>query len=345
MSAHILIVDDESAVRDTLADWLVPEGYEIAVAASADEALAAVTGPRTFDAALVDLGLPGEDGVWLARALRERQSDLAVIMCTGWQSFEAAVEGMRIGVNDYLLKPFTRVELTDSIRRALKWRHDLQQSVRAHEALCASIASRREALMAEFRRLTSPSAADLEAIIARFATRSAEAQAHARRVARMSVFLAEELGVGATDIRAIEHGALLHDIGKIALPDELMLKDSPLTDEEIRFIRTHPELGASVVAASPALADVAAMVQSSHEAWDGSGYPQGLVGDAIPLGARIIAVTDTFDALTWSRIFRESVTTSRAAAELVRSAGTQFDPDVVHAWLRVLDGGAESRVA
>jgi len=138
----------------------------------------------------------------------------------------------------------------------------------------------------------------------------------------------------------VEHGALLHDIGKIAMPDSLIHKPGPLTEEEIGIIRTHPQIGYEIVRVVPNLAGAAEIILASHEAFDGSGYPKGLKGDEIPIGSRITAVTDTFDALTWSRVYRDPVSVTHAAAELVRCAGAQFDPDVVHAWLRIVEAEA-----
>jgi response regulator RpfG family c-di-GMP phosphodiesterase len=155
----------------------------------------------------------------------------------------------------------------------------------------------------------------------------------------MAVTLGTKLGLIDTELAVLERGALLHDIGKVAMPDALMCKAGPLTEDEIAIIRTHPQVGFAIVSVVPSLQLPAEIVLASHEAGDGSGYPRGLAGAAIPLGARITAVTDTFDALTWSRVYHEPVSKVRAAAELVRCAGTQFDPEVVQAWLRVLDLG------
>jgi response regulator RpfG family c-di-GMP phosphodiesterase len=151
----------------------------------------------------------------------------------------------------------------------------------------------------------------------------------------MAVTVAHELHIEGPELTHIERGALLHDLGKVAMPDALIHKPGPLTEEEIAIIRTHAQIGHDIVAVVPSLQEAARIVLHSHEAWDGSGYPVGLAGEDIPMGSRITAVVDTFDALTWGRVYRDAVSYARAAAELVRCAGTQFDPVVVHAWLRV----------
>ncbi len=340
MSANILVVDDEAAVRDMMSQWLTTAGYQCASASAAVEALDVVDRQPSIDVALLDLAMPGEDGVWLARRLRERQNDLALIMCTGWQSFDAAVEGMRIGILDYLLKPFTRTELMEAVQRGLKWRQEAQQAREERQRLESEIEQRSLALADAFRALEAASSSALEALLVTFNNRDPDAFEHAKRVARMSTALGAAIGLKDTVLTQVEHGALLHDIGKIAMPDSLMRKPGPLSEEEIGIIRTHPKIGYDIVRVLPRLRPAAEIILTSHEAWDGSGYPKGLRGDDIPVGSRIVAVTDTFDALTWSRVYREPVSAASAAAELVRCAGSQFDPDIVRVWLRIVEAEA-----
>jgi putative nucleotidyltransferase with HDIG domain len=336
MNAHVLVVDDEPGVREMLAAWLEAAGCTCAQAHDADEALSLLA-DRPADVALLDLAMPGQDGIWLARELRERSSDTALIMVTGLQRFDAAVDAMRIGVRDYLLKPFSRQELLQSVRRAVEWRESLERQRAEGLALRAEIETRSSALADAFTALENASAAALEALLVAQTSRSPEKAAHAVRVAAMAVDLAKALGVDEAMQSHIERGALLHDIGKIAMPDALMHKTGPLNEEEITLIRTHAAIGRDIVSTVPALRVPADIVFASHEAWDGSGYPRGLAGTEIPLGSRVIAVVDTFDALTWGRLYRDPVGHARAAAELVRCAGIQFDPDVVRTWLRIAE--------
>lgn len=338
MSAHVLVVDDEPVLRDLLAAWLGDEGYECDAAVGVTEALERAAA-RPFDVALLDLMLPDGDGVSLARQLREADDDLALIMVTGTRRFDAAVEGMRLSVTDYLLKPFTRQELVDSVDRAVRRRDALKRRRDGQPALEEQITQRTGELARSFAAVDAASTTTLEALLMALHSRNPDAATHARRVAEMARMLGTKLGLPDTELAVLERGALLHDIGKVALPDAVMCKPGPLTEEEIAILRTHPQVGHTIVSVVPALQLAAEIVLASHEAWDGSGYPRGLAGDAIPIGARITAVTDTFDALTWSRVYRERISKVRAAAELVRCAGTQFDPEVVQAWLRLLDLG------
>jgi response regulator RpfG family c-di-GMP phosphodiesterase len=336
MSGHILVVDDEPAVRDVLVTWLQAAGHRCVEAPDAESALAEVA-THAFDVALLDLALPGHDGLWLAERLREQNADLALVMVTGLQRFDAAVAGLRLGVLDYLLKPFTRQDLVRAVRRAMEWRASLLADRARQEAQAQEMADKREALAGDFATLERATTGAIQTLLATLHRRHPGAAAHASRVARMAVDLALALGVPAAAMADVERGALLHDIGRIALPDALVHKTGPYTEEEFALIRTHVEIGRDIVGVVPALQAAAAIVGASHEAFDGSGYPAGLAGEAIPLGARIVSVVDTFDALTFGRDASDPLTFARAAAELVRCAGTRYDPAVVHAWLRVAD--------
>lgn len=334
--ATILVVDDEAGVLMLFREWLGEAGYHCLTAASAAEALPiAADGP--VDVVVVDLRLPGEDGVWLARRLRRDRDDLALILVSGVHSFQVAVEGMRIGIMDYLLKPFTRTDLLQAVARALGWRQAVLASRAERARLEHDISARSEELSKAFADMERASSATLEALLVTLSARNTEAFAHAKRVARLAVSLAAGMNLEARRIADVERGALLHDIGKVALPDSLIHKPGPLTEEEIAVIRTHPAIGHDILAVVPSLRPAAEIVLASHEWFDGTGYPRRLAGQAIPIGARIVTVADTFDALTSTRVYRDPISIERASAELVRCAGTQFDPDVVHVWLRLAD--------
>jgi response regulator RpfG family c-di-GMP phosphodiesterase len=330
----VLVVDDEEVIRDLFCEWLGAEGYSCMCAADAAEALA-ISAEEMPDAALLDLRMRGESGVWLARRLRERSADVALILVTGAQSFDAAVEGMRLGVLDYLLKPSSRREVLATVKRALEWRRSNLQARQERRHLEAEVEKRSVQLSDAFTQLHETSAGALDALLVAFSRRNPDALAHARRVARTAGLLAVAAGVDAAGLPDIQRGALLHDIGKLAMPDALMHKAGPLTEAEIAVVRTHPEIGHDIIATVPFLRTAAEIVVASHEWYDGSGYPRGLAGTEIPLGARITTIADTFDALTCSRAYREPVSAEAATAELVRCSGTQFDPGLVSLWLRL----------
>jgi response regulator RpfG family c-di-GMP phosphodiesterase len=335
MCAHVLVVDDEPVVRDVLTAWLGDEGYECAAAGDVANALQEASA-HPFDVALVDMYLPDGDGLSLARQLRETDADLALIVVSGDRRRDAADEVMRLNVTDYLAKPFTRQQLVESVGRAVRRRRFAQVMRDEPQPFDEEIARRTYELARTFA--ASAPTATLGGLLMSLHGRNPDASAHACRVAQMAVTLGTSLGLSETELAVVERGALLHDIGKLALPESLLGKAAPFTSDEIATIRTHPQLGYAIVSAVRSYELAGEIVLASHEAWDGSGYPRGLAGSMIPIGARITAVADTYDALTWSRAHREAVAPRRAAAELVRCAGVQFDPEVVHAWLRILDG-------
>jgi putative nucleotidyltransferase with HDIG domain len=339
MGASILVVDDEAAIRDLFSEWLTLEGHQCVPAASAAEALEAIERQPT-DVALLDLRMPGESGVWLARRLREGRDDLAIIMATGAQSFDAAVEGIRIGVMDYLLKPFSRQQLVAAVNRALAWHDSTIRDREERTRLAEEIANRQRELSEAFARLEGVSSGALEALLLALNCRNPDALAHTRRVAQLATATARELGLTGEALATIERGALLHDIGKVAMPDALMNKPGALSEDEIAVIKTHPRIGHDILAAVPGLKPAAEIVLSSHEWYNGAGYPAGLSGADLSLGARIVAVADAYDALTCSRVYRAGVPRDEARAELQRMSGVQFDPEVVQTFLRVVDSPA-----
>ncbi|HEY3381281.1 MAG TPA: HD domain-containing phosphohydrolase [Vicinamibacterales bacterium] len=334
MGAHILVVDDEASIRDLFSEWLRVAGHTCVSAGNAAEALSVAEREKT-DVALLDLRMPGESGVWLARRLRESRDDLAIIMATGAQSFDAAVEGMRLGVLDYLLKPFSRQELVDAVNRAVQWCEATARERAERERLEREIERRSAELSEAFAEVELTTAGALEALLAAFNMRNPDAFAHAKRVAESAVVLAQSMGVSASLLADIERGAMLHDIGKVAMPDSLIHKAGALSEEEVGIIRTHPKVGHDILMSVPFLRTAAGIVLASHEWLNGTGYPDGLKGDQIPLGARITSVADAFDALTCSRVYRDPVSVERANAELAQFSGRQFDPNVVRAWLRL----------
>jgi response regulator RpfG family c-di-GMP phosphodiesterase len=334
---NILVVDDEPSVREYICECLARRSsYRCTGVGDAQTAMA-MARESPIDVALLDLSMPHEDGVSLARRLRREVRDLAVVLVTGTQSFDAAVEAMRIGVLDYLLKPFAMPELLDAVDRAVAWRHAALSARHEREDLERQIGERAKRLRQVFSDLEVASSAALEALLVTLNQRNPATLDHARRVAGFSVVVATALGLEEPMLGAVERGALLHDLGKIAIPDAVIHKPGPLTADEFAVMRSHVQIGHDIAATVPFLRSAAEIVLATHERYDGTGYPKGLEGDAIPLGARIIAVVDVFDALTSARVYRDPICVASANAELVRGAGSQFDPEVVAAWLRCVD--------
>ncbi len=338
-SPRILVVDDEPEIRDYICESLAClSGYSCIGIGDPREAVIAAR-EHDADVALLDLSMPEEDGLSLARRLREEIVDLPVVLITGTQSFDAAVEAMRIGILDYLLKPFAMRDLFEAVDRAVEWRRGALRARSESEELHRQIAERTGRLRDTFTDHALASSAALDALLETLNQRDPAALAHARRVAAFSLAVARTLALPDDTLPSIEHAALLHDVGKIAIPDAVMFKPGPLTAEEFAVMRSHVQIGHDIAMTVPYLRPAAAIVLATHERFDGAGYPNGVKGTDIPIGARLIAVADVFDALTSSRVYRDPIGIEQAHAELVRAAGSHLDPDVVAAWLQAADEG------
>jgi response regulator RpfG family c-di-GMP phosphodiesterase len=332
--SRILIVDEDAATRGLLANWLQGAGYNCAIAGQSDEALD-LAGAEPPDAAIVGVDLPGKDGMWLARHLRKRTDDVGVILLAGTPSFAGGVTAMRMGVNDYLLKPCTREDVLEAVDRALAWRSSVQRDRAGRELLQEAIGLAQDRARGAAVEAAPEAASAMAALMAMLRTRLPETYEHSRRVARIAGRIADGMRISGALRADIEHAALLHDVGKIAIPDALLHKAGPLTEDEKECLRSHAALGFDIVSALPSLQRLSHLVVATHERYDGSGYPSSLCAEEIPLGARIIAVADTYDALAYGRKYRAAIAVDDINAELVRCAGTHFDPEVVRVWLRL----------
>jgi putative two-component system response regulator len=324
----VLVVDDETSIRELMARWLASGGYAVRTAGSASEALARVhdTPPAV---ALCDIRMPGQDGLWLAEQIRHRAPETAVIMATGVQDVGSAVTSLRHGVIDYLTKPFGRDRLRESVLRAVDWHRSACDVRRWRESLDREVEMKRSRLAEALASLTIDSDAALDGLLSVLTLADRDAYAHAYRVAALAASVGCAMCLAQEDMEALERAALLHDVGKLAMPDAVLRKPAPLTIEELDVIRQHPQIGSDLIAPVPYLAAAAELVRDAHERVDGLGYPNGSPASDVALGARIIAVADAFDTMTRPRVFRDAITAQEALIELERCAGTQFDAQVV----------------
>lgn len=332
----VLVVDDETGVREIVARWLATGGYDVRTASNADEGLQHVQ-DHAPAVALCDIRMPGHDGLWLAHQIRQESPETAVIMATGVQDIGPAVTSLRQGVIDYLTKPFGRDRLRDSVQRGLEWHKAAWDSRRWRESLQREVELRRERLREALSALTIDSDQALDGFLSVLTLSDQEAYAHAYRVAALAASVGCALKLGADDMEVIERAALMHDIGKLAMPDAVLRKPAPLTLEEQDLIRQHPQIASELIAGIPYLGAASDLVRDVHERPDGLGYPNGAPGADVALGARIIAVADAFDTMTRPRVFRDAITPREAVLELERCAGTQFDPAVVALFKRIVE--------
>jgi response regulator RpfG family c-di-GMP phosphodiesterase len=331
---RILVVDDDATVRDVIGTLLGEEGYVCATASSAEQGLELARASE-FHLIISDMKMPGRDGLWLLDRMRAEQPSTAVIMFTAFGETEGAVECLRRGAADYLLKPPKVTELVRSIERALARRRlDLARQ-RYRTSLERRVREKTEELSRALRDVEAAYASTLYALVAALDAREHETSDHSQRVVRYTLAVAERLGVPAAERPDIARGALLHDIGKIGVPDAILLKPGKLTPDEWSEMRRHPQIGHRMLASIPFLKVPSEMVLAHHERWDGQGYPRGRAREAIPLGARIFAVADTLDAITRDRPYRKGTTMEKAREEIRRCRGAQFDPRCVDAFLAI----------
>jgi putative nucleotidyltransferase with HDIG domain len=337
----VLVVDDDRAVRDVLSAVLRGEGYPIRQASSADAALQMLRGDD-LPLVLCDMKMPEHDGVWLLEQVLRRHPHAAVVMLTGYGDTGSAVDCLKRGAADYLLKPPRVTELVRAIERA--WSKSKLTSARAryHQGLARRVRERTAELTAALAGIAQSYSNTLVALVNALDAREHETSDHSQRVVRYTVAIARRMGISGEELEDIGRGALLHDIGKIGVPDSILLKPGPLTHAEWVEMRRHPEIGAQILQAIDFLRPAAEIVLAHQERWDGGGYPRKLRGEAIPPGARIFAIADTLDAMTSDRPYRKAATFAQARLEISRCAGTQFDSRCVEAFRKVPDEELEA---
>jgi response regulator RpfG family c-di-GMP phosphodiesterase len=331
---RVLIVDDDPALRKVLSVMLTHADFQCRTADCAEEALRLLAGQPT-DVVISDLRMPGISGMDLLIAVRERYPQLAFLMVTGQDETRVGVRAMQLGADDYLLKPFDADAVLGSLDRALQ-KKKLEREVQEYRLHLEEMVSERTRQLRAALEQTERSYADtLEALGAAIDLRDSPTAGHSRRVFLYSMELARSIGGLEQEIRTIAMGAWLHDIGKLAIPDRVLLKPGPLTDPEWEIMRRHARIGYELVKSISFLAGAAEIVLTHHERFDGSGYPQKMKGDEIPFGARIFAVADTLDAMTSDRPYRAALPLQAARDVIERGSGTLFDPLVAAAFLRV----------
>ena len=332
-AARLLIADDDEAVRSVLLDFLSAE-YECEAVASAEEALA-LLGAGEFRLVVSDIAMRGMSGIEMIPHVRRLAPDALIIMVSGSQDVESAVGAMRAGAFDYVLKPFDLELVEVAVRRALGHQR-LLESKRGYETyLERMIARRTSELDGALQSLEGAYRTTLKALVTALETRDSETHGHSERVVAFSLRLGREMDLSEEELTSLEFGSLLHDIGKIGVPDAVLRKPAPLTEPEWYEMRKHPIHGEQILCGIEFLGGAARVVAQHHERWDGTGYPVGLRGVEIDLNARIFAVADAFDAITSDRVYRVGKSYEAAARELQEWAGTQFDPAVVEAFRRV----------
>jgi putative nucleotidyltransferase with HDIG domain len=337
MPDRILVVDDEEPIREIVSSMLTSAGYSCKQAGSGMEALAVLSQDNEFELMLSDLMMADLDGIGLLERTKEKYPDMPVVMVTAVHDISVALTAIRNGAYDYLLKPFEREQLLAVVSRALENRRLKMENRNYQLNLESLVEARTDQLQAAMGNLERSYDITLAALGDALDLKDAETEGHSKRVTAFTIAIARAMGVPREQILVIARGAFLHDIGKMAIPDAILLKPAKLTEEEKRIMQEHAYRGYQMLKKIPFLAEAAEIVYSHQERFDGTGYPRGLKGEEIPLGSRIFAVADTLDAITSDRPYRPAQSLQAAREEIERWGGRQFDPEVVKVFLEMPD--------
>jgi putative two-component system response regulator len=352
--ARILIADDELSVRDILSQRLMGENYECTIASNGDSALRKLNA-RQFDLALLDIRMPGKSGIDVLKAIQVSCPDTAVIMITAIADIETAINAMKLGAYDYIIKPADLNILMVSIDRALDKRRLMLENRSYRLYLEERVKEQTVKIRKTFFNSITSLAYALEA-------KDKYTSGHSQRVTEFAVDIARELGMPEDKVEKIKLAGLVHDIGKIGVRESVLNKPGKLTDEEYQHVLDHCEMGERILRPIVEDEEILKMVRHHHERYDGTGYPDGLSGEEIPDGARILAVADAYiniagnqvakeklsqgamilavadayDAMTSDRPYREAMDVQDAFAELEKGKGKQFDPVIVDTFLKIV---------
>jgi len=335
--ASILVVDDEDFIREIICRKLGGSGFECDSAPSAEDALAKIA-QNDYDCVLSDIHMPGMSGVDLLRQIKLQDQDLAVILITGAPDIDAALEAMRLGAYDHLSKPLNLAALEMTVDRALEKKRLVEENREYQHNLESMVKERTKQLSAANEDLHRLFTGSIKALAQALEAKDAYTQGHSARVAEESVNIARYLSLSETEVQRMWLSGYLHDIGKIGIKETVLNKPGKLDEEEWDLIQQHPVVAGRILGPIPELSDVIDIIVHHHERYDGTGYPDGLEGSSIPLGARILAVADTYDALTSKRPYRDPLALEEAHRILEEAAGTYLDPVIATAFLNLKRG-------
>jgi len=331
----ILVVDDEEALRGALVRYLTQQGHTTYGAASAAEAKAAVRAHR-ITAVLLDVRMPDQSGVDTVPELIKLDPELAIVMLTAVNDATTASLCLQRGALDYLTKPIDLGDLDRAIRNAVRRRQEMIEEQQKTVWLKEEVAARTADLRRERAKLEHLSVATLEALVNALEAKDSFSRGHSARVADLAALVSAELGASDQEVETVRAAGRLHDIGKIGIHETILNKHGPLTPEEYTHVKAHVTIGSQILAPLTHLGDVIPFIRHHHEQWDGNGYPDGLSGEAIPLGARILCAAEIFDALTTARPYQEKMDLEEAATRMRELAGRVLDPQVLEALVTVV---------
>ncbi|MBS3907303.1 MAG: response regulator [Syntrophaceae bacterium] len=333
MEERILIVDDEEVICNILSRRLTKEGYSCTTAHNGKEALNHFY-KDSFSLIVSDIKMPEMTGIELLQKVKAIDPKMKIIMVTAYPEIDLAVNAMRLGAYDFIIKPADLDLIVMSVKKALESRR-LEEEIEAYHNRMEELVEERTAKLKQAYRILKKAHLDSVKVLAEaIDAKDPYTRGHSDRVKRMSLAIAKKMGFSEERLENLEYGALLHDIGKIGIKDEVLQKQAPLSSEEYQYIQEHPLIGVKIVEGVEFFKDKIPMIRHHHEHYDGSGYPDGLAGEAIPIEARIISLPDAFDAMTSSRPHRGVMSLQDVLAELEKFKGRQFDPKALEIFVR-----------
>jgi cyclic di-GMP phosphodiesterase len=340
--ACILVCDDDPSIQKVLDIGLSRAGCRTRVVSTAAMAIETLdSGGFDPDCVVLDIRMPGLSGIDAIPLLKQRDRNLQIIMLTALTDIEVGIEAMKNGAFDYLIKPVHRAQLVETIRKAVHYRkleieneRLLRENFEYQKGLETKIEERTAELFAAYRKLQQTNLDTVKVLAETIEAKDHYTRGHCNRVRQLATRLYERWDPSKKEIETLEYGALLHDIGKIGIPEQLLNKNGRLDDNEYRIFNSHPVIGETILATIDFFQPCLPIVRSHHERFDGSGYPDGLAGEAILPLVRIVSIADSFDAMTSTRPYRTALPIDFAVKELERGKGAQFDPEFVEIFVR-----------
>ena len=334
MNEHILIVDDEEMIRELLASALLQEGFVCHLAANVEEAFT-ILSENPVDLVISDIMMPGRSGVDLLRDIKKVDADIAVLMITGLSDMKTALECIHLGADDYISKPFSINRVFLTVKNLIEKRMLAIDKKNYQISLEFKVLEQTDQIRQTMNQLHKAYDNTLTALVRALDAREKEVGSHSERVMNYTSLMAARLGIDSSELEHLAKGALLHDIGKIGITDNILLKPGALDDEEWIEMRRHPQVGYSILSEIEFLKRPAEIILTHHERFDGTGYPNGLKGEQIPIGSRIFALVDTLDAMTSNRPYRKALPFDAVISEVNKFRGRQFDPDLADLFLSI----------
>ncbi len=343
----IFVVDDEEAIRKVLKTHLTKEGYNVIQCSGGREVFNMLEN-NSFELVISDIRMPEVDGVKILEFIKQRFDTVPVIMLTGLTDVTIAVDVMKKGAFDYIIKPVKKEDLLYTIQRAfihrdlLERNKELERENREYriflekkvEERTAELNTKAEELRAAYGTLKTMNINFVNVLAETIEAKDSHTSGHCTRMRNLCIRMGKLLGLKSEEMEILEYASLLHDLGKVSVNELILNKGGPLNEEEFMSVKRHSEVGEKILKDIPLMKQVAIVIGAHHENFDGSGYPRGLKGPEIPLIARIIAVADTFDAMSSDRPYRKGLSLEFVIGELKRVSGTQLDPQIVDIFVK-----------